>query len=774
MNNTERSSSSGNALVEALANGGGGAGEAAAGGFGLGVGLALSPELAQKVRECHGVSSAPVVSESSLTFLRAAPGGTANGSVGPSELQQQPQEEQQQEQEQQQRHRDDQEHRGGIGTDAAAATKEGLVTPSSVPLATNHNETTDTPVSAVAGGNSDLNGACLGCGDRGEQGTQGGGQDACAELCGDAGASNLSDRRQDGDIKQAGDEREGTCGGHREEGGAQHDEERRAAAAAVAEEDDLAEPPDSWEEFDESTVPPVAPAAAAVAASAPREENGLKATAKAAAVGGADSASSACLESKLEERGRLSASDGGGEASGAGGTPEEKAHPELSSVPVLLVDLARVCGFRVKGAEEADIVGGKVRAALHESFAERSEELFETGSAVHADTSTLAEEMRRRSEASSMRSSWAVVDYPAMLGGGVSTSEAWSAVTTPSPCRAVEAVRTALLGTNRHLVWKRDMLAQLEAVATSERDAKEKRLNAERQAELEAWRERRREQLERLIEVRPMFERRRAMAEEKLIAAGGGVDGGPGGLGDGAAADPVSAAVVQSLDAKLEDIDDLIARLEIEEGEEGYGFVPSDDDEDDNDRDDDDDYLYNGENEDDENDYGYDADREASQPPTETAASAAAAAAAGGTTPGKSSGGGGTKASVQPGDVANVAGAAADAAARKQANKKRKKKKKISVVEQLKAKEASGVSGNGVGSVREGGEGNGGKEGGDGSEVTPPPEMGLLDAVAAMILGRFPQDPRASSEEHFQKIAAMHQHMKDAWLEEFGRLPPMA
>lgn len=50
-----------------------------------------------------------------------------------------------------------------------------------------------------------------------------------------------------------------------------------------------------------------------------------------------------------------------------------------------------MCGFRVKGAEEAEAVGGKVRAALHESFAERSEELFETGSAVHADTSTLAE-----------------------------------------------------------------------------------------------------------------------------------------------------------------------------------------------------------------------------------------------------------------------------------------------------------------------------------------------------------------------------------------------
>lgn len=45
------------------------------------------------------------------------------------------------------------------------------------------------------------------------------------------------------------------------------------------------------------------------------------------------------------------------------------------------------------------------------------------------------------------------------------------------------------------------MLEQLEAVAASERKAKEDRVNAERQVELAAWRERRREQLEKLIEV---------------------------------------------------------------------------------------------------------------------------------------------------------------------------------------------------------------------------------------------------------------------------------
>lgn len=74
-------------------------------------------------------------------------------------------------------------------------------------------------------------------------------------------------------------------------------------------------------------------------------------------------------------------------------------------------------------------------------------------------------------------------------------------------------------------------------------------------------------------QVRPMFERRRAMAEEKLIAASAASasSAGKAGGGNRSSPDPVSAAVVQSLDAKLETIDDLIARLEIEEGEVGRG-----------------------------------------------------------------------------------------------------------------------------------------------------------------------------------------------------------
>ena len=54
-------------------------------------------------------------------------------------------------------------------------------------------------------------------------------------------------------------------------------------------------------------------------------------------------------------------------------------------------------------------------------------------------------------------------------------------------------------------IWKRDMLEQLEAVAEREGKARDRREEEQRIAEglveLEAWRSRRREQLERLIEV---------------------------------------------------------------------------------------------------------------------------------------------------------------------------------------------------------------------------------------------------------------------------------
>jgi len=90
--------------------------------------------------------------------------------------------------------------------------------------------------------------------------------------------------------------------------------------------------------------------------------------------------------------------------------------------------------------------------------------------------------------------------------------------------------------------------------------------------------------------------------------------------------------------------------------------------------------------------------------------------------------------------AAGGGGAAADAALREQANKKKKKSKKKKsgrpgVVEQLKAKASvEGEGGSWDGGVAvEGADSDAGK--GKDAIGAVPPEMGLLDAVAAMILG---------------------------------------
>lgn len=68
----------------------------------------------------------------------------------------------------------------------------------------------------------------------------------------------------------------------------------------------------------------------------------------------------------------------------------------------------------------------------------------------------LTKELRRRSEGSQSRaiSCWAAIDYPREVDGS-SVKEAWAAVTAPSKSEAVEAVRVALVGTNRNLVNKK-------------------------------------------------------------------------------------------------------------------------------------------------------------------------------------------------------------------------------------------------------------------------------------------------------------------------------
>lgn len=51
------------------------------------------------------------------------------------------------------------------------------------------------------------------------------------------------------------------------------------------------------------------------------------------------------------------------------------------------------------------------------------------------------------------------------------------------------------------------------------------------------------------------------------------------------------------------------------------------------------------------------------------------------------------------------------------------------------------------------------------------PEMNVLDKIIAVIFARQIQW-NSSSEEHWKQLAALHERIREKWIEEFGSLPP--
>jgi hypothetical protein len=111
-------------------------------------------------------------------------------------------------------------------------------------------------------------------------------------------------------------------------------------------------------------------------------------------------------------------------------------------------------------------------------------------------------------------------------------------------------------------------------MAASERRARAAREAAAMEQELVKWRRRRRGQLRRLVDARSTFASRLELEERAAL------DRGEGGLSlDSTQRKPISAvakAAMRQLDGKLEQIDELIAELELEEVDDGADILPSD------------------------------------------------------------------------------------------------------------------------------------------------------------------------------------------------------
>ncbi|CAM9296486.1 unnamed protein product, partial [Phaeothamnion confervicola] len=269
------------------------------------------------------------------------------------------------------------------------------------------------------------------------------------------------------------------------------------AAAIAAARTPVAEPPlDSWEDIADdgaAVAPPNLPSEAPVVvqpSSGPDAEavwlpdlppQDAEPTPQDAASADAVAAAAAAAEQEAAEA----------SAAAEAGVEAENARLRLLPAPVILVDIASICGFR-RDAPEAVLASAaaELRQKLGEDFDGRTQELFDIGMARHSIAAAPAaaaadaspsdgapgfsgaaassdlpgvgtDSLRRDAAGAAL----AVVAYPERVGGR-STERQWRKVCEPSPhAAAVTLAKRCVRDCNRPLPWKAAAAASLEYAA---------------------------------------------------------------------------------------------------------------------------------------------------------------------------------------------------------------------------------------------------------------------------------------------------------------------
>lgn len=180
---------------------------------------------------------------------------------------------------------------------------------------------------------------------------------------------------------------------------------------------------------------------------------------------------------------------------------DELSHSPPPTLPAVLVNLEKLCGYRPNTETELEAVIEQVKAALNEDeFDERVAELFEMNIVRHGDGSSRVSDIF-----GTLR-----VDYPEFLctpdGRIVTTARVWKKFFREHKIPVVNRILNHLKRCNRPLLWKSDMCDALLDLAKREDTAR-------REAQLEKWRSvDRKVQLDRLYQVRETFHHRLEMA----------------------------------------------------------------------------------------------------------------------------------------------------------------------------------------------------------------------------------------------------------------------
>lgn len=208
-----------------------------------------------------------------------------------------------------------------------------------------------------------------------------------------------------------------------------------------------------------------------------------------------------------------------------------------SNLPVLLIDIEKLCGYKACDDEEYDQMCRQIRRALlgsssksnttdpncnHVSytplddhisfeFIERSKQLFDEKVAKHGT-----------SDNPHQKSNQVSVDYPEFLpiaqdDGAtslVSTARIWKTIIRPHRIHIVNRILSLLSECSRDIIWKYQMCLEIWSVSRNENRKKEQ---YETKRKLQIWRlEKRPLELEKLYDAREMFEIRLAASKEKF------------------------------------------------------------------------------------------------------------------------------------------------------------------------------------------------------------------------------------------------------------------
>lgn len=202
-----------------------------------------------------------------------------------------------------------------------------------------------------------------------------------------------------------------------------------------------------------------------------------------------------------------------------------------SNLPVILIDVEKLCGYKPADEDEAAILFQQIRNSLLGpseeldvstsedqtafEYIERSNQLFEEKIARHGTDHSIS---------SIKDCSLLPVNYPEFLpveqDDGtlrlVSTARLWKSIVYPHPINVVQNLLTLLSDCSRDIIWKYRMCLEIRNIAKAEKRWKDQR---QRRDQLRRWRlEKRPAELEKLYDAREMFQIRLATSQAKYNA----------------------------------------------------------------------------------------------------------------------------------------------------------------------------------------------------------------------------------------------------------------